>query len=397
VRILRVVYLTLLAFLIIGCEDNSLPIVKKQLIQNINVSVVSSLSAIISGDSVSFVANLSESNIKIFWKVNGIGEEQETGWVSGDLDTTLALTTVGTNTIQVKVTSDSAIGFDTCYVTVAPKEGSITQLRYVGSRSSYYGFDPFPSPESISSVYQKMSAKIEGSTPSAVWIVGGIRGSSCSLEFPNGTGKTYPNIQFDDSYDKHEPYLTEFDRIGVKVFLQVEAGMADMKTLMKLVLDRYGKHTCVAGFGADIEWYPSTGETNGDPAGINRKLTNEELAEWDALVKSYNPNYRVFVKHWIPTYCGTSAVSDVIYINDTQGYKSSNELTKEFADWARYYSPNDVGFQIGYDNDSAWWNLMTDPLAEITAEIDATIPDQTCHIYWVDFSLQEPKMAEYWK
>lgn len=267
--------------------------------------------------------------------------------------------------------------------------------RYVGSRSSQYGFKPFPEPEEIASVYQKMSAKVPGSTPASAWIVGVIGKSECRIGFPNPSTTPIPNIVF-SRIDKNEAYLQKFDEIGAKIFLQVEPGMADVPTLIKLVLDQYGHHPCIAGFGVDIEWYPSSGETNGDPTGMNKKLTNEELLTWDSLVKSYNPSYRVFVKHWIPSYCGTSGVSDVIYIDDTQGYSSASGLLTEFKKWAKRFAPNEVGFQIGYPRDTTWWTSLKDPLVEMTNTIDQAIPNQTCHIFWVDFTLRRPELNEYW-
>ncbi len=268
--------------------------------------------------------------------------------------------------------------------------------RYVGTRSSYYGFNTFPTPEQIGKVFLNMSEMIPGSTPSSVWIVGGISGSRCRLEFPSD-GNEYDNISFFSNLDKHEEYLTEFDRIGAKVFLQVEAGMANMEDLIKLVMERYKHHPSVIGFGADIEWYPSEGTTNGVDGGLNVKLTNSELKKWDDLVKSYNPSYRIFVKHWLKDYCGEGPVSDVIYIDDSQNVSPMETLISEFRDWADYFKPNDVGFQIGYPNDTTWWRAMDDPIREITQAIDDSITDQINHIYWVDFTIEESKFDTLWQ
>lgn len=271
----------------------------------------------------------------------------------------------------------------------------IKGYRYIGSRSSHYGFKPFPEATDVAGLYNNMANKFHGGVPSAVWIVGGIDGKNCSLEFPKPRGTSYENISFWGS-DKHEAYLTEFDKRGVKVFLQVEAGMANMETLIKLVLDQYGHHPSVAGFGVDIEWYPSEGSTNGDPDGLSVKLDTTELRKWDNLVKSYNPEYRVFVKHWIPDYCGIAPISDVIYINDTQGYPSKNHLVAQFKLWADHFYPNELGFQIGYPNDTTWWTLLDDPLLDIANTIDNTIKDQVSHLFWVDFTIHREEMSYLW-
>ncbi|MDH7570362.1 MAG: hypothetical protein QHJ73_12350, partial [Armatimonadota bacterium] len=61
-----------------------------------------------------------------------------------------------------------------------------------------------------------------------------------NLEFP-ATGGPYPHVSF-AADDLHEDYLAWFDAHGVSIFLQVEPGLADVPTLIDLVLDRYGDH-----------------------------------------------------------------------------------------------------------------------------------------------------------
>ena len=43
-------------------------------------------------------------------------------------------------------------------------------------------------------------------------------------------------------------YLNDFDNRGVKVWLQVEPGLADIETLIDLVLTQYGHHSSIVGF-----------------------------------------------------------------------------------------------------------------------------------------------------
>lgn len=278
---------------------------------------------------------------------------------------------------------------------------------YSGIRSSYYGFDNFPTPQKAATVMKNIAKKI-GGTPSAVWIVGGIQGADCNLEFPNETGKKYNNITFRNE-DKHESYLQAFDDAGIKVFLQVEAGLGNMKELIDLVMGRYGRHKSVAGFGIDVEWYPNDGETkecdgdycwslpNGEVGAKNKPMPREEIEELDNYLKTkWGSEYRLFVKHWFANYCGSSPVSDVIYINDSQGTGSS--VYGNFSDWADEFAPNDVGFQIGYGSDEAWWSEMDDPMQEITDEIKNRIKnkDQKIHIYWVDFTIQNSMFDDLW-
>lgn len=334
-------------------------------------------------------------------------------------------------------------------------EGKITNA---GARSSYYGpkdpADPnnwgyFPSvdnwgniaynivdefkPTNSDTIYKndtsndgtvtKVIDSIHTVIPTMVWIVGGIGGQGkaqkegyCMLEFPVPDGKSesdYENVVFKYDYDYHEPFLNHFDTIGVKVFLQVEAGMANMDTLVHLVMRQYKHHECVIGFGADIEWYPSPLDSDGNYVGDTSGMTedwetavtnawvpisSEEVAHIDSLVKTYNPKYRIFVKHWEESICGGEPVSDVVYINDAQGM-SFYSLVEDFRKWADIFEPNDVGFQIGYGNDYDWWILLDNPIEEVGSAIFNSIhkknPMQNVHMYWVDFSLHYDKLGLY--
>ena len=257
-----------------------------------------------------------------------------------------------------------------------------SQVVFAGVRSSIYGIKPFPEPASWEKAIAAMAGHYPGAAPVAVWIVGHLgRPRDCVLEFP-GNGRTYPNIQFGE-YDKHERYLEAFDRAGIKVFLQVEPANADMKTLIDLVLGRYGKHPCVVGFGVDVEWHreadrPEWGVPVDDAMG----------RQWEEWVKSHNASYRLFIKHWdqrwlCPTYRG-----DIVFVDDSQIVESADVLVKEFEAWGKFFHPNPVMFQIGYPSDRPWWSKMPTPPKSLGEAIAARIA-QPCGIIWVDFTLRE--------
>lgn len=255
-------------------------------------------------------------------------------------------------------------------------------VAFAGVRSSIYGIRPFPEPGAWEKTIQAMAGHYPGSTPVAVWIVGHLgRPRDCVLEFP-GDGRTYPNVQFAD-YDKHERFLEAFDRAGIKVFLQVEPANADMKTLIDLVLGRYGKHPCVIGFGVDVEWHkeaerPQEGVPVDDATG----------RQWEAWVKAHDPAYRLFIKHWdqrwlCPTYRG-----DIVFVDDSQIVESEDVLVKEFEAWGKSFYPNPVMFQIGYPSDRPWWSKLPVPPKSLGERIAARVA-QPCGIIWVDFTLRE--------
>lgn len=253
---------------------------------------------------------------------------------------------------------------------------------WAGVRSSAYGIRPFPGPAEWEKAIRTMSGYYPGSTPVAVWIVGRFnRPRTCRLEFP-GDKAAFADIVFEDA-DKHEPYLDAFDRAGIKVFLQVEPAHADMKTLIDLVLDRYGRHPCVIGFGVDVEWHK---EADRPKEGV--PVDDATGRQWEAWVKAHDPAYRLFIKHWnqrflCPTYRG-----DIVFVDDSQIVESEERLVAEFEAWGKDFRPNPVMFQIGYPSDKPWWSKLPDPPKTLGQAIAARI-EQPCGIIWVDFTLKD--------
>jgi hypothetical protein len=257
------------------------------------------------------------------------------------------------------------------------------KVAFSGVRSSNYGIKPFPEPSGWIEAIKTMSGYFEGSTPCGIWIVGELsRPRDCHLFFP-GDGKEYPHIQF-DPVDKHEKFLRAFDQAGIKVFLQVEPANADMITLIDLVLGRYKQHPCVIGFGVDVEWHREA-----DNPGWGVKVDDALAQQWEAKVKSFNPKYRLFLKHWDngwmpPTYRG-----DIVFVDDSQELKDLDAMVEEFVNtWANYFYPNIVFFQVGYPSDRPWWKQLTNPPRAIGDALWKRVK-QDCGIFWVDFTLRE--------
>ncbi len=258
------------------------------------------------------------------------------------------------------------------------------KIKYSGVRSSSYGIKPFPSKEGWVKAINSMQEKFEGSVPTAIWIVGVMKGkTSVSLEFPSD-GKEVDNVVFAES-DKHEPYLDYFDKNGIKVFLQVEPADADMMKLIDLVLSRYQHHPSVIGFGVDVEWY----RVNDNP-GTGMKISDELAEQWEKKVKSYNPDYKLFLKHWDNKWMPPKYRGDIVFVDDSQMFDSFDAIVKEFdGDWADKFFPNTVFFQIGYPADKKWWGTLDDPPKYLGEKITENIENQTCGIIWVDFTLKD--------
>ncbi|MBO4404515.1 MAG: hypothetical protein J5780_04200 [Treponema sp.] len=280
---------------------------------------------------------------------------------------------------------------------------------WAGCRRSSYGFNHTkPSVQDMTSYVQTMESfynksKDKKATGALVWIVGEVSGSkaySCKLNFPKPDGKDIPSDILFAKEDINEEYLTAFDKAGFDVWLQVEPGFVDIEKLATIVMTKYRNHKCVKGFGIDTEWYKNTTDGNDGTA-----LDDETAQKVDAAVKKVNPSYSVFVKHWDtaflpPTYRGVN--NDMIFVTDSQFFESLEEMKSHYSEWADYYAPNPVFFQIGYYGKENWksedlgldekiWKSFDRPLKNFGTEILKCLSDngQKRGIIWVDFTFQD--------
>ena len=249
-----------------------------------------------------------------------------------------------------------------------------------GFRYSSYGPWYDPGPAYWASVGQDMSANFTDAVPQAIWIVGtksGIAGTV--LNFPGETEEA--NIYF-TSEDKNEEVLTLFDEMGGQIWLQVEPGDASMEELIRILLDKYGHHPSVIGIGVDVEWLGASGDPTGRP------VTDEEAEAWVAAVREYDPSYQVFLKHWLPEYMPPTVRDGLVFVDDSQGLASLDEMVAEFAVWGETFAPAPVGFQYGYDSDKTWWQDLENPPGDIGKALIEAVPNTT-GLYWVDFTVLE--------
>ncbi len=260
-------------------------------------------------------------------------------------------------------------------------------VKYAGARSSAYGIRPFPSPEGWTGALKTMAGYFPGATPVGIWIVGRLNGRSTgvTLEFPRPENDAdYGQLIAFSEADKHEPFLSMFDSNGIKVFLQVEPGFAEVDATMDLVLGRYKRHPCVEGFGVDVEWFKNA--RTGSP---NAVVSDSLARSWEARVKSHNSTYRLFVKHFRkedlpPTYRG-----DIVFVDDSQQFSNLENFLAEYKEFADFFYPNMVMYQIGYRADRVWWQTLTPPIPRTFGRKLAAQTRQDCGIVWVDFTLRD--------
>jgi hypothetical protein len=267
--------------------------------------------------------------------------------------------------------------------TTADPGGGGGAVTWAGARSSSYGISPFPAPCGWTTAMKTINGYFPGSTPAGVWIVGHLSGNGVQLEFPKPKGaKKIPHVTFSGT-DKHESYLDYFDTHGVKVWLQVESGFADMGTLIDLVLKRYGHHPSVLGFGVDVEWFNPRG------ADLNDPVTDALAQAWESRVKSHSPRYTLFLKHFDQSSMPPSYRGQIVFVDDSQGFPDAAAFLAEMKAWADRYHPNPVLYQLGYGTDKGWWNREAKPVPKSLATKLQSVTRQPWGIVWVDFTLRD--------
>jgi len=260
-----------------------------------------------------------------------------------------------------------------------PRGAEATGGRALGAgfRFSTYGPDFDPGPGYWAEVGRRMADRFPGSVPEAIWIVGRLRGEGTFFNFPAETDR--PLIQFSD-VDGNEEALSLFDRIGLRVWLQVEPGNAPVDELIHIMLERYGHHPSVVGVGVDVEWYRSVERPEGVP------VSDALATEWLEAARSHDPGYRLFLKHWEIGMMPPTVREGLFFVDDSQILPSLDAMVEEFTEWGRAFAPAPVGFQYGYESDRHWWERLADPPAEIGRRILDAVPNAS-GLYWVDFTV----------
>ena len=258
-------------------------------------------------------------------------------------------------------------------------------VTWAGLRRSIYGIKPEPKLEEWDTYLQRMASEYEGSIPTFVWIVGTITGNGpvqrCAVNYPVG-GKL-ENVD-DFPLDENKALLDLCDEKGYSVWLQVEPGDCDLVNLAKATMELYKDHKCVKGFGVDVEWY----KTNGTD-GYGSKITDELAQQLDETIKAVDPRFTLFLKHWDSRWMPPTYRSDIVFINDSQQFKSLDGMKSFFKGWADTYYPNPVMFQIGYEADYPVWKQFENPKKELGEALANEITsDQHVGIIWVDFTLK---------
>jgi len=238
------------------------------------------------------------------------------------------------------------------------------------------------SPDYEVNLTKQLASSIGGTSPAGLWVVGlvSIQRGTCTLTFPSN--QTYLHMVFEDQ-DINEDYLIAFDDNGIKIWLEVEPGFADVDQLIDLVLERYGHHPCILGVGIDLEWrwgLPDTRETV--------PVTDEEANRWLNRIKRYNTNYRLLLIHWVTEVMPPTVRKDIVFVDDAQSFEGLDQLVDEFKLWGEHFSQGDVGYVFGYRRDYEWLSELENPPREIGLALIKNIPN--CRfVFWSQETILE--------
>lgn len=257
-----------------------------------------------------------------------------------------------------------------------------------GFRYSVHGplFDPGPGYWAFTG--KSIAARFGHAVPQAVWIVSHYNGKGTRFTFP-GTPEN-EDIMYSPK-ERNEEALNLFDRQGVQVWLQIEPGQATVAELIRIVLERYGHHPCVIGIGIDVEWYCS------ERFAGEGFIADEDAMSWVETVRSFNPDYWLFLKHWEKSKMPPNYRGGIVFVDDGQRFDSLESMTAHFTAWGEAFKPAPVAFQYGYPSDRVWWETLHDPADEIGRQILACVPNAG-GLFWVDFTVLDvfPPVQNYY-
>ncbi|OUM57968.1 hypothetical protein PIROE2DRAFT_16875 [Piromyces sp. E2] len=263
-------------------------------------------------------------------------------------------------------------------------------VKWAGFRYSTYGvkgsFGFTPDAENITEYVQTLQQNIDESANGTLLLtVSEISNKTkCQFEFPNSSNSTnLKNIKFSKN-DKFEDILSKCDENGINVWLVVEAGNNDLVDLANIVLDRYGNHESVKGFGVDLEWWYRDSSSNGQ----GKQLTDKEAERVVKAIRERNEDYTFLAKHWKVSYMPKEYKDGMIYVDTAQSFRKLTEMKDEFSMWAKAFPENPVMFEVGYRSDNKLWKDEPIKFANNIADA-ASQYNENIGIIWSDYTMKD--------
>ncbi|OUM62963.1 hypothetical protein PIROE2DRAFT_10591 [Piromyces sp. E2] len=260
-------------------------------------------------------------------------------------------------------------------------------VRWAGFRYSTYGvqksFGYSPSASNVNKYVQALKQGIDKDAKGTLLLTVGKESNKnkCLFEFPNSGSSNSKNIKF-SSEDKFEDILSKCDKNDINVWLVVEPGSNDLVKLANIVLNKYGSHKSVKGFGVDLErWYRGNSDKG-------KALSDSEAERVIKAIRERNENYTFLAKHRETSYMPKYYIDGMIYVDTAQSFSNLNQMTKEFTRWANTFSNNPVMFEVGYQSDKKLWKNEPAGIANEIAN-RASQYNKNVGIIWADFTMKD--------
>jgi len=285
-------------------------------------------------------------------------------------------------------------GYGFCTKLISPSSREfvpgVGKIEYAGFRFSEGGvkknYGKIPDGDSWVNLVNKMKRNFNSDAKPTVIVIVSYNSNDVinTFGFPAPKGRKETKYIKYSSTDKYESILTTFDKKGVNVWLQVEPGDNDLNELADIVFQQYGHHSCVRGYGIDLEWWYRRSDRKGS------KLSDSYAKEVVQHVRSLKPSadLTVFAKHWKKEFMPPTYRDHMVFVNDSNGFSSMDRVKKEFGEWAQKFSSNTVFYQIGYKGDEKYWGSNPVKFAkDIINEV--TKYNKHVGILWVDFTMKQ--------
>jgi hypothetical protein len=198
------------------------------------------------------------------------------------------------------------------------------------------------------------------------------------------------------SDEKNNEYIAHLNSVGVDVYLEARNCGSNGVDYLDAMMKKFGHHPNVKGFGFDLEYY------KGGCGGNGAAVSDADAQALDEKLKSFNPNHRLFFKHWLtanmpPTYRGKG---DMIFVS-TSSESPIPSLVTGHSSFANAFATGakankGIAFQMGYPHDYpsgnhpfggnyAGWGELENPVKnwgdQLLAKITSTT--QELGIVWV--------------
>lgn len=198
-------------------------------------------------------------------------------------------------------------------------------------------------------------------------------------------------IDFDSDEDSYCDELLKMCREnGIKVWLQIQPGDNDPVVLEYITLERFKDYKdTVLGLGIDCEWFRQI--FSGEKRGYN--LRDENGGDYIskalvAMARGFNPDYKVFAKHWKKDFMPKNYRDGMVFVNDSQEFDDEDDMMDDFGSWAEAFQGSPVIFQIGYHEDYEIWKKKEIDIINKLIKTAEAKKNKDLSIVWVDFTFR---------